>query len=374
MKRLGEILLDWGVIAVSELHTGLEACRRTGGRLGTQLLKFGFVDEHALLEALSEQYGVQSVTERMLRLAPIEIRKLLPSRIARRLQAVPFGRTPEYVRVAMTSPRDPARIAEVSEVTGVRVEPYVATESAILSVISELDEDSIDVMIEPSDAPRSEPISTAEWEELWNPPQLHPDRLLRIRRRRTMADDSPIVSTFPGLAPVLEGAGEAAEHEIDDAAFQERLAEVSHRDEVGALLLRYAAHYFGRLCLFAVHRGWVAGWMARGQGVVLDDVQSFTVSLEEPSLFRDLMSEVDRHMGPIPPGDDNDGLVRVLGDPKPSSVLLLPIRVKDRTVAYLLGDNPNEDIITVPVDEIAAAVRKAGAAFEILIIRKKILS
>jgi len=62
MKRLGEILLERGAIAIAELHTGLEACHYSGGRLGTQLLKFGFVDEHALLEALSEQLEVYRST------------------------------------------------------------------------------------------------------------------------------------------------------------------------------------------------------------------------------------------------------------------------------------------------------------------------
>ena len=66
MRRLGELLLEKGAIAIAELHTALEACHRTGGRLGTQLLRFGFVDERALLEALSEQHGVPSVPESVL--------------------------------------------------------------------------------------------------------------------------------------------------------------------------------------------------------------------------------------------------------------------------------------------------------------------
>ncbi len=71
MRRLGEILLDKGALALSELHTGLEACRRTGGRLGTQLLRFGFVDERALLAALSEQYGVPSAAAEVISRAPL---------------------------------------------------------------------------------------------------------------------------------------------------------------------------------------------------------------------------------------------------------------------------------------------------------------
>ena len=63
-----------------------------------------------------------------------------------------------------------------------------------------------------------------------------------------------------------------------------------------------------------------------------------------------------------------------MGEPTPRAVLALPIRVKEHTVAYLVGDNPDEDTVAVPADEIAAATFKAGAAFETLIIRKKILS
>ncbi len=375
MKRLGEILLDWGVIAVSELHTGLEACRRSGGRLGTQLLKFGFVDENSLLEALSEQYGVPAVSGRVLERAPLEVRSMIPPRVARRLQAVPFARTPEGLRVAMTNPRDPASIEEISEVTGCSIERFVSSESAILAVISESDHDFVEVVTRGEPEPRAEPVMAAfDWEQLWTPPQPQPERLLRITRRRPAPLDNVLVATFPGLAPVAEEAGREADHEIDEVTFRRRLAEVEHRDEVGRLLLRYAAHYFGRLCLFAVHRGVVVGWMARGHGVAVDDVQSFELPLDRPALFSESLHGSDRYIGPIPIGRDNDALVRVMGEPRPAAVLLLPIRVKDHTVAFLIGDTPGEDTVAVPVEELVAAARKAGAALEVLIIRKKILA
>ena len=61
MQRLGEILIEEGVLSLTELHTALETCHRTGGRLGTQLLEFGYVEERMLLDALSRQLGVPSV-------------------------------------------------------------------------------------------------------------------------------------------------------------------------------------------------------------------------------------------------------------------------------------------------------------------------
>jgi len=119
-----------------------------------------------------------------------------------------------------------------------------------------------------------------------------------------------------------------------------RLASVTHRDEIAGLALRYAAGFFSRACLFVVHRGAVIGWTGRGHGVVVDDLQSFTVPLEEAALFQEFKSGAGYHLGPIPDGDANHGLLRVLGDPAPVSALLLPIRVRERAVAFLLADNP----------------------------------
>jgi len=183
-----------------------------------------------------------------------------------------------------------------------------------------------------------------------------------------------MLAAFPSLTQVVEGLEAEPDQEIDGATFRERMAEARHRDEIGSLLLRFAANYFGRVCLFSVHRGLVSGWMARGDSVVIDDVQSLSVPLDRPSLFKDLLSDADRYIGSIPEGEENDSLVRVMGDPKPLAVIMLPIRVKDHTVAFFVGDNINEDTVAVPADELAAAAQKAGAAFETLIVKKKILS
>jgi hypothetical protein len=377
MKRLGEILLDWGMIAVSELHTALEACRRSGGRLGTQLLKFGFVDEISLLEALSEQYGVQSVTGRALRRAPIQTRSLLPPRVARRLQAVPFGTSREFLKVAMTNPRHPAALEEIAEITEYQIEPYVATESAVFEVIDELESSQMEIVVEPMSVDpfeQASQVSSFEWEQMWAPAQPHPDRLLRMSRRPARLNAAPLVATFPGLAPVTTGVEGDPEHEIEEVTFRDRLCNVRHRDQIGSLLLRYSGNFFARVCLFAVHRGEVIGWMGRGHGVVAEDLQSLSIPLDRPSMFRDLRSDADRYIGEILPGDHNEALARAMGEPKPESVMLLPIKVAKRTVAYLIGDNPGDSTVAVPLDELVSATAKAGAAFEILIMKKKILS
>jgi hypothetical protein len=114
MQRLGEILIEEGVLSLTELHTALDTCHRTGGRLGTQLLEFGYVEEHMLLEALAKQLSVPSVIKVKLLHSPLEVRKKLPTLVGRRLQAVPFGNTKRGIKVAMTNPNDRAAMEEIS--------------------------------------------------------------------------------------------------------------------------------------------------------------------------------------------------------------------------------------------------------------------
>jgi hypothetical protein len=157
---------------------------------------------------------------------------------------------------------------------------------------------------------------------------------------------------------------------LDEESFCEGLRGAAERDEIGDLLLRYASRLLTRICLFSVHRNRVAGWMARGQ-VAVDDVQSLVIPLDVPSVFRNLELAAGPYVGPVPPGAVNDKLIRPLGQLAPMEVVLIPLRVKERTVAYLLGDVA-DSAVAVPVQELVSAVNKAGIAFEILIQKSKI--
>ena len=367
MKKLGEILIERGVLALSELHTALEACRRSGGRLGTQLLKFGFVDEPALLRALAEQYGVRAVSSAALRKAPVEVLSLIPPPLARRLRAVPFERLPIHLKVAIINPRDPATLEEIGEMTGLEVLPFIATEAAVLEAIGRIE-------AEPQEAAPSAAAADAgsDWDRLWQPPRARPQQLLEVRRpRREHQPAGREIATFPGLAPVRAESALEADHPIDEATFRSRLASADHRDEIARLTLRYTAGFFNRVCLFVVHRGSVLGWTGRGHGIVVDDLQSFSVPLDQESLFSDFRSGAGYHLGPIPDERANQALLRALGEPKPLSALLLPIRIRDRAVGFLLADNPNEPVVA-HVEHLVSVLAAVGLAIEVLILRKKI--
>jgi nitroreductase len=371
MKRLGEILLERGAIAIAELHTGLEACHYSGGRLGTQLLKFGFVDEHALLEALSEQLGVPSVASAILRRAPDSLRRMIPLHVSRRVQVVVFDKKEGILGVAMTTPRSPSAIEEVVSYLGLDIKPHVATEVGILTALAEIREE------EPTTAKPPKPQagfvgSKDEWDRLWAPPKLRSADLLRVGRGQ-VGGKAQIASTFPGLAPVPESSRPLAGGPLDDEIYRQLLREVQHREEVGDLLLRRSTAVLHRCYLLAVHSGKVVGWQAKGAGVVIDDVQSFAFQQDAPSVLSKVQG-LEGYWGPPPPGEINDALKQILGDPEPVEFGVFPVLVKNRVVAYLVGDAPGKIVSETDRKKLVDAVQKAGLAFEILIMRKKILA
>ena len=371
MKRLGEILLERGAIAISELHTGLEACHHGGGRLGTQLLKFGFVDEHALLEALSEQLGVPPATAAVLRQAPDPLRRMIPPNVARRLQVMVFDRRDGNLSVAMTNPRSPAAIEEVVGYVGLDIKPHVATEIGILKALSEIQVHEIPPEKETA-AEVATPGIVDEWRKLWSPPAIRATDLFCPLGRQARAE-IPMAATFPGLAPVPTGGLAAAASPLDEESYRALLRDAEHRDEVGALVLRRAATYLGRRYLLAVHSGKVVGWLASGSGVVVDDVQSFAVAQDAPSILSTIVAG-GVFCGLLPDGNVNDALVEILGNPPPLEIAIIPLSVKNRVVAYLVGDTPGKDIVRPALDALVQSVRKAGIALEILILKKKVIS
>ena len=59
--RIGELLIQAGLITASQLQSALTAQRIFGGRLGTNLVEHGFVSEVDLARVLARQLGITMV-------------------------------------------------------------------------------------------------------------------------------------------------------------------------------------------------------------------------------------------------------------------------------------------------------------------------
>jgi len=374
MQRLGEILIEQGVLSLTELHTALETCHRTGGRLGTQLLEFGYVEERMLVDALAKQLRVPSIIKVKLLHSPLEIRKLLPTVVGRRIQAVPFDDTKGGIKVAMTNPNDRAAVDEISTHLKKNILPFVATEEAVLAALDGAENDDADwsPSVEPSVVNARRSGDVQGWNRLWESPKFQPEALFRLPPRRSRMSNV-LLASFPDLTSVALRQEASYEPRVDESNFSELMYRADHRDEIGSLLARYTASKYDRVCLFSVHKRTVSGWQARGRSVVLEDLQTFSVSLDDPSIFNDV-GHSDSYVGAVLENQANTELIHALADPAPTEIMAVPVRVKQRVVAFVLCDDPGHPASQDHLDEVVIACRKAGVAFEVLILRKKLLS
>ena len=134
--KLGEILVNEGLISEDMLAQALEEQKKDGKRIGSALMKLGFIEENALLKALSKHFGIKSVDLRNKELDE-SLLKLIPSEIAGKYLVVPVNRFGRTLTVAMINPGDVAAIEDIQFATGFEVEPVVASEDAILGIVRE---------------------------------------------------------------------------------------------------------------------------------------------------------------------------------------------------------------------------------------------
>ncbi len=356
------MLVQRGAISVAQLHTGLAACRKGGARLGTYLVDYGFIDERSLLEALAEQHGVPFISEPTL----IDFLEsldsgILPRPMLKRLRAVPFRKVRDRIQVAMSNPADAAVIDRIANYTQLHVEPFVASDRTIELALNRV-KDVVPVAVESEEDLLTEVViehNGYEWDLLWEP-RLKPDVLLQMRSRPRAAG-MMLVASYPGLVPVGSGEGRMRGARVDNTELLRQLGAATTAGEIGDLLVHYAAQRLDRLCLFAVHHGKVSGWMGRGLPLDAADLRSFSVFAEIPSIFWEL-EESDQFIGPIPGGPVDDDVLKVLGPPIPTEVLVVPLKMKGRTKGFLMGDIPGRKVPDAVVDELAAAARAAGDA------------
>lgn len=137
--KLGQMLIDAGLIDEFQLNSALSHQRNCGGgRLGSSLIKLKYITEENLLSFLAEQLNLPRLDLSRIRISP-EIPACIPAEKAWEYRAVPVDRkemhgTP-HLLVAMGDPTDLTAIDALQFMTGCRVRPALAFESAIVEAL-----------------------------------------------------------------------------------------------------------------------------------------------------------------------------------------------------------------------------------------------
>jgi type IV pilus assembly protein PilB len=134
-KKIGDILVDAGLITKDQMMKALQRQSMTGERLGKLLVDLKFLSEENLVGALSKQLGIPSVDMNKISV-PDELMALLPLNFLMKHQVVPVEREGSTLKIAMTNPLDRAVISDIEFMFGGAVLPLVATSSSIENFLS----------------------------------------------------------------------------------------------------------------------------------------------------------------------------------------------------------------------------------------------
>jgi len=124
-KRLGEILIQAGVLGEPQLRAALTEQRRWGGPLGRILVDMKLITEDAMVQALSHQLNLPAVSLDQRVIAP-EVLDLVPGEIAEQLSVLPFATQGKFLDLAMVDPTNMDAIDTLRTRTRLNVRPYLA--------------------------------------------------------------------------------------------------------------------------------------------------------------------------------------------------------------------------------------------------------
>ena len=132
--RLGDLLVNQGLLTAEQLKLALDEQKRTGRKLGRIFVESSYVTEDGIAKALAHQLQAPFIDLKSFRPKP-ELIKLLPESQARRHRALVLGEQEGALLVGFADPTDLSAYDEVARIVGRDVALAVVMESQLLALI-----------------------------------------------------------------------------------------------------------------------------------------------------------------------------------------------------------------------------------------------
>ena len=129
-KRLGEILVEAGVLDESKIQAALQYQKKMGGPLGRALIDLKAISEEMLVVALSKQLNFPTVDLDKVEVPP-GVLEFVPALDAQRLGIIPLKLEGKFLDIAMTNPTDIDAIDSLRTRIKLNLRPYIAGPKAI---------------------------------------------------------------------------------------------------------------------------------------------------------------------------------------------------------------------------------------------------
>ncbi|RMG12529.1 MAG: hypothetical protein D6729_16390, partial [Deltaproteobacteria bacterium] len=307
-----------------DLALGLELHRTAGGTLDTALLEAG-LPEAVVSRALGEAAGMPVVSPSRLTWADPEALAMLPRDLVARYGAVPFAAGHDAVAVATMGP------------------------------LAEQDRRALEAFI-------------------GRPLRFHVASELRLRSAMARHYGLPLSERLGRLLERLGGAPSGEEGpQREVAAARERLFAARERDEAIDLLLRFGRSRFEYVGVFALREGHLTGHDALGRDRATDRaaIRRIRISTAWQSLFRRVLETGAHMLGPVPDTELDALIVSDLGRQRPTSVLVIPVYVRERPALIVYADNGRQKIEAEAASDLLVLASALPRVLERIILERK---
>lgn len=131
--RIGDLLIEHGLINEEQLQVALKEQRKLGRKLGQTLITLGYIQEDALLKLLAKQLGIPLIDLKRLEISDETVNKI-PETMARRYRALAIREQDGKLIVGMADPTDLFAFDEIVRIVGGEFNPAIVRESELLEV------------------------------------------------------------------------------------------------------------------------------------------------------------------------------------------------------------------------------------------------
>lgn len=136
-KRLGEMLIESGLLTDEQLKIALIDQKKAGLKLGQFLIRSGIVNENQIVNMLSRQLKIERYHPDQYPLE-MQLASLFPVDVAQRFQMAPLKKKGRLLTIAITDPLDINTMDYVEMLTNLEVEPVVCTEREVKQLIDSI--------------------------------------------------------------------------------------------------------------------------------------------------------------------------------------------------------------------------------------------
>ncbi|MDP4978063.1 MAG: GspE/PulE family protein [Desulfobacterales bacterium] len=136
-KRLGEILIEGGLLTRGQLEEALPYQKKSGLKLGQFLVREGIVSEVQIVDMVSNQLNLEKYSAEAYQI-DTELAHVIPADLAFRYQAVPLKKNHLLLTIAMIDPMDINAVDAIEVYTNNEVETVICTEQDLNQLLSTL--------------------------------------------------------------------------------------------------------------------------------------------------------------------------------------------------------------------------------------------